>query len=163
MYFELLGSPVEAEQLYAKELEADPSNPYILKRMVALKRGQGDAAGAAEALKTYLATQVGGQRGGRQREGMACRPARRPTLRCAAKLPSAWVPRPGLHVAAAAAQRRSSAAPPACLPMLPRCAPCVCAGHGLVCLGGGGRPLPPAAGAPCVRVGGGVPCVYAGQ
>lgn len=34
MYFELLGSFVEAEQLYQKELENDPTNAMVLKRMV---------------------------------------------------------------------------------------------------------------------------------
>lgn len=57
MYFELLGSFVEAEQLYQKELENDPTNAMVLKRMVAVKRGQGDLAGAAELLKGYLGGQ----------------------------------------------------------------------------------------------------------
>lgn len=34
MYFELLGSFVEAEQLYQKELDNDPTNAMVLKRMV---------------------------------------------------------------------------------------------------------------------------------
>ncbi|KAL4420359.1 hypothetical protein ABPG77_006166 [Micractinium sp. CCAP 211/92] len=57
MYFELLGSFVEAEQLYQKELENDPTNAMVLKRMAAVKRGQGDLAGAAELLRSYLGGQ----------------------------------------------------------------------------------------------------------
>jgi hypothetical protein len=34
MYFELMHTPAEAEALYAKELEKDPCNAIILKRMV---------------------------------------------------------------------------------------------------------------------------------
>ncbi|EFN53747.1 hypothetical protein CHLNCDRAFT_136338 [Chlorella variabilis] len=55
MYFEMMGTPGEAEELYKKELEKDPANAIILKRMVGLRRGQGDLAGAAELLKQYLA------------------------------------------------------------------------------------------------------------
>lgn len=57
MYFELMGSWAEAEALYAKELESDPNCAMMLKRMAALRRGQGDLAGAVELLKTYLTTQ----------------------------------------------------------------------------------------------------------
>ena len=39
MYFELMNSPVEARGLYQKELDRDPNNPIMLKRMV---RGGGD-------------------------------------------------------------------------------------------------------------------------
>ena len=61
MYFELLGSPDDAEALYAKEVERDapaPGNPLTLKRLVALRRTRGDLAGAAEALRGYLVTQA---------------------------------------------------------------------------------------------------------
>lgn len=36
MYFELLNSPAEARGLYQKELDRDPNNPLMLKRMVRL-------------------------------------------------------------------------------------------------------------------------------
>jgi tetratricopeptide (TPR) repeat protein len=57
VYFELMNSPAEARSLYEKELDKDPNNPLMLKRMVGLKRGQGDLAGAAELLKQYLSAQ----------------------------------------------------------------------------------------------------------
>lgn len=34
MYFELMNSPTEARSLYQKELDKDPNNPLMLKRMV---------------------------------------------------------------------------------------------------------------------------------
>lgn len=34
MYFELMNSPTEARSLYQKELDKDPNNPFMLKRMV---------------------------------------------------------------------------------------------------------------------------------
>ncbi|KAI3425316.1 hypothetical protein D9Q98_009081 [Chlorella vulgaris] len=54
MYFELMHTPAEAEALYAKELEKDPCNAIILKRMVGLRRGQGDLTGASTLLREYL-------------------------------------------------------------------------------------------------------------
>lgn len=42
LYFEALGSAAEAEELYGKELEKDPNNGMILKRMV---RAEGEGGG----------------------------------------------------------------------------------------------------------------------
>ncbi len=36
MYFELMLSPNEARSLYQKELDRDPNNPLMLKRMVSI-------------------------------------------------------------------------------------------------------------------------------
>ncbi|GAB4815904.1 hypothetical protein N2152v2_002950 [Parachlorella kessleri] len=57
IYFEALGKWSDAEKLYKKELEKDAQNALMLKRLAAVKKGQGDVQGAAEQLKTYLTTQ----------------------------------------------------------------------------------------------------------
>lgn len=58
MYFEALGSAGRAEELYKKELEQDPHNATVLKRMIAVKKSTGDLSGAAESLKNYLVSHL---------------------------------------------------------------------------------------------------------
>ncbi|KFM26934.1 ER membrane protein complex subunit 2 [Auxenochlorella protothecoides] len=56
MLGESAGRTSEATQLYAKELELDPQNALILKRSVAMHKGQGNIPAALAALHTYLAS-----------------------------------------------------------------------------------------------------------
>eukprot|EP00887_Chlorella_sp_A99_P000135 scaffold16.g135.t1 len=59
IFVEHAGQLDKAAELYGKELEANPQNVAMLKRVVAMKKGQGDLTGAVEALRSYLDVQQG--------------------------------------------------------------------------------------------------------
>ena len=54
MHFEATGELPEAEALYAKELEKNPTNATFLKRASAIKTGAGDLLGGVGALQAFL-------------------------------------------------------------------------------------------------------------
>lgn len=54
MHCESTGNFQEAEALYTAELQNNPRNQAILKRLVGLRKNQNNIPGAIEALKSYL-------------------------------------------------------------------------------------------------------------
>lgn len=54
MWFEAKGQWQQADKIYTGLLEVQPLDPFIHKRKAAIAKGQGNLAGAVEALKQYI-------------------------------------------------------------------------------------------------------------
>lgn len=54
LHFECTKDFTKAEEIYKRELTQNPTNIAVLRRMVALKEGQGDVSGALAVLKEHL-------------------------------------------------------------------------------------------------------------
>lgn len=56
LYYEALGRPERAQELYEATLKEQPHNMVLPKRLAALHRGGGDLPAAIEVLRGYLDT-----------------------------------------------------------------------------------------------------------